>query len=70
MANAPATAGENFLYIFKGGPPGRHAGAFTGSPRLAASLPARAGNVQREPGGHARAPESTTKVDPGLTPLA
>ena len=44
---------ENFPYVFKGGPSGRHAaGIRLPASRLAASLPARAGNEHRDTGEH------------------
>ena len=46
-------------------PSGPHAGHFAGRPRLAASLPARAGGGHRDTGGHAEAPAILTIEEPG-----
>jgi hypothetical protein len=48
--------GEDFLFFFKGGPPGRHAGkSAMPASRLAASLPAQAGSGHHDTSGHAEA---------------
>jgi hypothetical protein len=56
---------ENFLYVFKGGPPGRHAATSAGRSRLAASLPARAGSGHGGTDGHGEARRRPIDGDTG-----
>jgi len=64
----PLFAGEKFPYVFKAALRAAREGHFARRPRLAASLPARAGGGHRETGGHAEAPGVLTIEEAGPLP--